>query len=66
MSPATASTPPAAGPMPAAPLADERPAYRYEGNGRFLPANAAARLECDDWNRYADTMNARTARSAVQ
>ncbi len=66
MTTSTATTSTAAGTMPAAPLADDRPAYRYEGNGTFLPANAAAVKECDDWNRYADTMNARTARSAVQ
>jgi len=68
MSPATNSTPTVAGAMPAAPLADESPAYRYAGHGAFLPANAAAVKECDDWNTYAAMITARSAatRSAVQ
>jgi len=67
MSPATTSTSPAAGAMPAAPLADESPAYRYAGNGTFLPANAAAHEECRRFNAWVDDVNARTAsRSAVQ
>ncbi len=44
----------------------DRPAYRYAGEGRFVPANEAARDECAAWNAYADAWNARTARSAVQ
>jgi len=42
------------------------PAYRYAGEGRFLPANDAARLECARWNAYADTMNARTAARSLR
>ena len=54
--------------MLAAPLAEEQPAYHYAGDGRFLPANAAAHEECRRFNAWADTVNARTAatRSAVQ
>jgi len=61
-----ASTPtPAALPHVAAglagPMHDERPAYQYAGGGRFLPANDAAWREVEQWNRYADAWNARTA-----
>ncbi len=42
-------------------IADE-PAYRYAGAGRFLPANDAARAECERWNTWATVVNARTAR----
>ncbi len=64
----TATTPTAAGAMPAALIADESPAYRYAGHGAFLPANAAAVKECDDWNTYAALITVRSAatRSAVQ
>ncbi len=47
-----------------APL-DERPQYRYAGDGRFLPANEAAREECRRWNHYAASWNARTAHHSV-
>ena len=51
----------------AATLFSDQPQYAYVGEGRFLPANAAAREECRLWNDYADAINARTAsRSAVQ
>jgi len=43
-----------------APVA-ERAAYIYVGNGKFLPANAAAHEECDDWNRYAAMITSRSA-----
>ncbi len=58
--------------MSAAPLAvsadTDRPAYRYAGDGRWFPSNQEALDECAAWNRWADTINARTAaaRSAVQ
>ncbi len=39
----------------------ERAAYVYVGNGKFEPANDAAREECRRWNAYADIWNARTA-----
>ncbi len=45
----------------AAPLFSERPAYRYAGDGRFLPDNEAAHEEVRRWNTYADLWNARTA-----
>ncbi len=45
------------GQVPAA----ERAAYVYVGNGKFEPANDAAREECRRWNAYADAWNARTA-----
>jgi len=63
MNTSTATTSPAAGTMPAAPLAEDRPAYRYEGDGRFQPANEAAWREVDAWNEYATMI---TARSAVR
>lgn len=47
--------------MLAAPITDEQPRYRYAGHGAFLPANAAAVKECDDWNRYAAMITARSA-----
>lgn len=34
--------------------AAERPAYRYAGDGHWLPANAAAHEECRRWNEYAE------------
>ena len=43
-----------------------RPAYRYVGDGRFLPANEAAHEECRRWNAWADDVNARASRSARQ
>jgi len=46
---------------PAALLVEERPAYRYAGNGKFLPANHAAHEECRRFNAWADAWNARTA-----
>jgi len=61
----TPATTIAAGILPAAPLAmsvdTDRPAYRYGGNGRFLPANGAAWREVERWNAYADLWNKRTA-----
>jgi hypothetical protein len=66
MNTSTATTSTAAGIVPAAPLAEDRPAYRYAGEGRFLPANDAAHEECRLWNAYADTMNARTARRSLR
>jgi len=62
----TTATTTAASVMLAATLTDDRPAYRYAGEGRFLPANQSARDECAAWNRYADTINARTARRSAQ
>ena len=66
MNTSTATTTTAASLTLAAPLADDRPAYRYEGNGRFMPANQAAHEECAAWNAYADTMNARTAARSLR
>ncbi len=45
-------------PQPGRPVvvstATEPPAYRLDRpTGRFLPANAAARAECQRWNEYA-------------
>lgn len=67
MNTSTATTT-AASVMLAVPLAEEQPAYRYAGEGRFLPANQSALDECAAWNTFADRWNARTAatRSAVQ
>ncbi len=45
----------------AAEIAAERPTYRYAGDGRFLPANAAAVEECAAWNEYAGRIMARSA-----
>jgi len=52
----------------AATLFSDRPQYAYAGEGRWLPANDAARLECAAWNEYATMMTDRSAaaRSAVQ
>jgi len=47
-------------------LVDERPVYRYAGEGRFLPANDAAREECRRWNDYASIWNERTARRSLR
>ncbi len=46
-------------------LIADLPAYRYAGDGRFLPANEAARQECAAWNAWAAQVNARTARGSV-
>jgi len=62
MNPAT-PTATAASVMLAAPLADEAPAYRYAGDGRFLPANATAQEECRRFNAWVDQVNARSSRS---
>jgi len=52
---------------PAMSAGDGRPAYRYVGDGRWLPSNQAALDECAAWNTFADRWNARTStRSAVQ
>ncbi len=61
MNTSTATTSTAASVLLAAPRAEEQPAYRYAGDGRFLPANQSAIDECAAWNRWADTINARTA-----
>ncbi len=61
MNTSTATTSTAASAMLAAPLAEEQPAYRYAGQGAFLPANAAAWREVNAWNEYAAMINARTA-----
>ncbi len=68
MNTTTATTSPAASMTLVAPVAEEQPAYRYAGHGAFLPANAAAVKECDDWNTYAAMITTRSAaaRSAVQ
>jgi len=68
MNTSTANTTTVASIALVAPLADKQPRYQHVGEGRFLPANAAAHEECRLWNAYADTINARTAttRSAVQ
>ncbi len=50
-----------------APFVADRPQYQHVEDGRFVPANEAARLECERWNQYADMINARTAsRGTVQ
>ena len=46
-------------PCPA--LAAERATYAYAGNGKFMPANAAAWREVDAWNEYATMITARSA-----
>ncbi len=61
MNTSRATTWTAASAMLAAPITDEQPRYRYAGHGAFLPANAAAVKECDDWNRYAAMITARSA-----
>ncbi len=68
MNTSTATTSTAASIALAAPLADNQPRYQHVGDGRWLPANQAAREECAAWNRWADTVNARTVatRSTVQ
>ncbi len=48
---------------PAVLLVEEQPAYRYMGDGRFEPANAAAHAECAAWNTYAAMITARSAAS---
>jgi len=62
MSPATITTP-AASIALAAPVDDDRPAYRYVGSGTFEPANAAAWREVTAWNEYATMITARSAAS---
>ena len=63
MSPTTATTTrPLGNMLPSGQVpAAERAAYVYVGNGKFEPANDAAREECRRWNAYADIWNARTA-----
>jgi len=61
MNTSTATTSTAAGTTLAAPLVEDRPAYRYEGDGRWLPANEAAHEECRLWNAYAAMITARSA-----
>jgi len=43
--------------------ATQEPQYRPAGDGRFLPANRAAREECRRWNEYAEAWTARTLAS---
>ena len=68
MNTSTATTSTAASAMLAVPLAEDRPAYHYAGDGRFLPANVAAWREVNAWNEHATLITARSAaaRSAVQ
>jgi len=40
--------------------APQEPQYRPAGDGRWLPANRAAREECAAWNDYAAVWNERT------
>jgi len=40
--------------------APQEPAYRPTGDGRWLPANRAAREECAAWNAFAAVWNERT------
>ncbi len=68
--PATTTTTITSAPLPphevgAAVALDERPQYRYAGDGRFLPANEPAREECWRWNEYAAVWNARTVPRSV-
>ncbi len=51
---------------PAMSARDGCPTYRYAGDGRWLPSNQEALDECAAWNRWADTINARTARRSEQ
>lgn len=44
----------------AAPTTDQ-PQYRYVGDCRFVPANAAAWREVERWNEYAARVTARSA-----
>jgi len=66
MNTSTATTSTAASAMLAAPIADESPAYRYAGEGRFVPANHAARLECARFNAWVDEVNARASKGLPQ
>ncbi len=61
MNTSTATTTIAASAMLAAPFAEEQPAYRYAGDGKFEPANAAAWSEINAWNAYATMMTDRSA-----
>jgi len=68
MSPTTATTTRPLGqilPSGPAPTIDH-PCYAYAGDGRWLPANQAAREECVAWNAYADAWNARTAARSLR
>ncbi len=51
---------------PVAPLADDQPRYAYAGDGRFLPANDAAREECRRFNAWANDINARARGGIAQ
>ncbi len=46
--------------------APQEPQYRPTGDGRWLPANRAAREECAAWNEYASRINARTMKGLDQ
>ncbi len=50
---------------PAMSTRDGLPAYRYVGEGRFLPANAAAHEECRRFNAWVDDVNARAANRRI-
>ncbi len=45
---------------------DDCPQYSYIGEGRFLPANDAAREECRRFNAWADDINARARGGIAQ
>jgi len=45
---------------------DDCPQYSYVGEGRFLPANDAAREECRRFNAWADDINARARGGIAQ
>ncbi len=66
MNTSTATTSTAASAMLAAPIAEEQPAYRYAGHGRFLPANDAAYEECRRFNAWVDEVNARASKGLPQ
>jgi len=51
-----------------APYCDSTPQYTHVGGQRFVPANRAAWLEVERFNKWAGRVNARTvaSRSAAQ
>ncbi len=65
MTPVTATTLKALhrGAGPTAPYTSAEPQYTHVGEGRFMPANAAAWHEVERWNAWADQVNARAPRS---
>jgi len=66
MSPATATTSTHLRELIPQGATSDCPAYRYAGEGRFLPANDAAHEECARWNDFADRWNARTAARSLR